>query len=55
MNERMPKPSWESALHSLVAPFPLLPFAGLVKSAGKTTALNAVNTLFPDECIGLTS
>lgn len=55
MNERMPKPSWETALHSLVMPFPLLPFAGLVKNAGKTTALNAVNTLFPDECIGLTS
>jgi len=55
MKERMPKPSWENTLHSLLMPFPLLPFAGLVKNAGKTTALNAVNTLFPDECIGLTS
>ena len=51
----MPKPCWETALHSLVVPFPLLPFAGLVKNAGKTTALNAVNALFPNECIGLTS
>lgn len=36
-------------------PFPLLPFAGLVKNAGKTTALNTVNALFPNECLGLTS
>jgi len=55
MNERMPKSSWEATLHSLLLPFTLLPFAGLVKNAGKTTALNAVNALFPDECIGLTS
>jgi len=55
MNERMPKLSWEATLHSLLLPFPFLPFAGLVKNAGKTTALNAVNALFPDECIGLTS
>ena len=55
MKERMPKASWETTLHSLLKPFSVLPFAGLVKNAGKTTALNAVNTLFSDECIGLTS
>lgn len=55
MKERMPKLSWETRLHALLMPFPLLPFAGLVKNAGKTTALNAVNTLFSDECLGLTS
>lgn len=46
---------WEAELRSRIASFPILVFAGLVKNAGKTTALNTVNTLFPDECLGLTS
>ncbi len=46
---------WEVELRSRVASFPILVFAGLVKNAGKTTALNTVNTLFPDEPLGLTS
>lgn len=35
--------------------FSNLIFAGLVKNAGKTTALNAVNDLFEDRTLGLTS
>ncbi len=46
---------WDVELRSRIASFPILVFAGLVKNAGKTTALNTVNTLFPDECLGLTS
>ncbi|HZW83528.1 MAG TPA: hypothetical protein VFF14_08940 [Candidatus Deferrimicrobium sp.] len=43
------------SLYGITAPFNLLVFAGLVKNAGKTTALNIVNSLFPDEVIGITS
>jgi hypothetical protein len=43
------------SLYEKTAPFPLLAFAGLVKNAGKTTALNTINSLFPDEVIGITS
>ena len=46
---------WEILLRSKLSTFSTLIFAGLVKNAGKTTALNAINTLFPDECLGLTS
>ncbi len=35
--------------------FPLLVFAGLVKNAGKTTALNVINSLCREESLGLTS
>lgn len=44
------------AMHGIMdKKYAILVFAGLVKNAGKTTALNAVNTLFPDEPVGLTS
>lgn len=56
MKERMLKSKgWETLLRSRISSFPLLIFAGLVKNAGKTTGLNALNTLFPNECLGLTS
>lgn len=58
MKEPMPNSNWESweiVLRSRIAPFPHLIFAGLVKNAGKTTALNAMNALFPEESVGLTS
>ncbi len=46
MKERMPKSdSWEIELRSRLSPFSNLVFAGLVKNAGKTTALNAVNAM----------
>ena len=52
----MPNPDvWKNLLHSKLSTFSTLIFAGLVKNAGKTTALNAINALFPDECLGLTS
>ncbi|KJR45259.1 hypothetical protein UF75_4364 [Desulfosporosinus sp. I2] len=52
----MPNPDvWKMILRSKLSTFSTLIFAGLVKNAGKTTALNAINTLFPDESLGLTS
>ena len=58
MRERMLKTddhAWEIELFSRISSFPRLIFAGLVKNAGKTTAFNTVNSLFPDEVLGLTS
>lgn len=47
--------AWEIELFSRISSFPRLIFAGLVKNAGKTTAFNTINSLFPDEILGLTS
>lgn len=46
---------WKAALRSRLSPFSNLIFAGLVKNAGKTTALNAINALYQDKSLGLTS
>ncbi|HBW33993.1 hypothetical protein [Desulfosporosinus sp. BICA1-9] len=52
----MPKSDdWLLELRSRLSPYTTLVFAGLAKNAGKTTALNAVNRLFPGQCLGLTS
>ncbi|GAB6154556.1 hypothetical protein JCM17380_33060 [Desulfosporosinus burensis] len=52
----MPKSDdWLLELRSRLSPYTILVFAGLAKNTGKTTALNAVNRLFPDQCLGITS
>lgn len=56
MKVRMPKfNGWKTELRFRLSTFSSLVFAGLVKNAGKTTALNAVNILFEDKSLGLTS
>lgn len=55
MTGRMRNEEWERELRSWLAPLKLLIFAGLVKNAGKTTALNAVSKIFAAECLGLVS
>ena len=42
-------------INAKIQAFPLLVFAGLVKNAGKTTALNVINSLRREESLGLTS
>lgn len=46
---------WNQELRARLEPIHLIVFAGLIKNAGKTTALNAVNRLFSGEPLGLTS
>ena len=46
---------WESELRSRLSTYSTMIFAGLVKNAGKTTALNAVNALYQSHSLGLTS
>lgn len=56
MKIRMPESSdWKTEFRSRLSTFSSIVFAGLVKNAGKTTALNAVNVLFEDKSLGLTS
>ncbi|WP_407312779.1 hypothetical protein [Desulfosporosinus sp. SB140] len=47
--------SWEYELLTIISKLPTLIFTGLNKNTGKTTAFNALNALFPDEVLGLTS
>lgn len=51
----MPESNDWKSLRSQLSSFSSLIFAGLVKNSGKTTALNAVNALFKDKSLGLTS
>ncbi|MDQ7092020.1 hypothetical protein REC12_00225 [Desulfosporosinus sp. PR] len=47
--------AWEYQLLPRISQLSALIFAGLSKNAGKTTAFNALNALFPGQPLGLTS